>query len=405
MHTNTYKNRRYQKKSHKRKRIKSKIKKGKIKKGGENQNEQQGTIFGNVKETVRIFGVGTTGTVKSALDETLKITDKTLQVTGTTIRDSLDTIEATEKAINTSLQETVGLVAATTQSAANISKEVLKTGESVASSGLNTVDITTANVSSVANEATTQGAKVTNTALKHAGELTSTSISAASNTLFALIGTVSNTVEDKTDKIRARQESMAEYYSAKQINELNSKAKEVFSERINILKKNIDEYVRSQRGFIELSLNAFKISRCTPGRVYGHTCSGNEDAIVSDFKHKLKVIEQNANANKKLLDSLSTKAGTALVTIYGEDIDPPKYKAEANKKLAPFYAEASKVFEKILEDSEELNKELDTKLKENLQDINSQGQEHPTQGGTRKKTKRLKRNKSKKSRRKGKKEI
>ena len=392
---------------------KSHIIKSHKRKGGAN-DQQQGTMVGNVKETVRIIGVGTSQAVKRAADETLQITDKTLQVTGNTIRDSLDTIEATEKAINISLQETVGLVAETTKSAANISKEALKTTESVARSGLNVADVTVSNVSTVANEATTQGAKVTNTALKHAGELTSTSIKAASNTLYGLLGTVSNTVEDKTDKIRARQESMVEYYSAKQLNELNNKAKEVFSERISILKRNIDEYVRSQRGFIELSLNAFRMNKCTPGRVYGHTCSGDQKVIISDFKQKLKVLDQNANANKKLLDSLSTKAGSALVTIYGEDIDPSKYKTEANKKLAPFYSEASKIFEKILQDSEELNKELDVRLKENLKEIKEETVKEvekeeekeevhssAVEGGKRRsrsRTKRLKKNKTTKSR-------
>ena len=409
----------YKIKSQKRKKHRIKSHRKKRIKGGEGQSQsrQQGTMVGNVKETVRIIGVGTTQAVKRAADETLQITDKTLQVTGNTIRDSLDTIEATEKAINTSLQETVGLVAETTKSAANISKDVLKTTESLARSGLGVADVTMSNAASVANTATTQSAKVANTALKHASELTSTSISAASNTLFALLGTVSNTVEEKTDKIRARQESMAEYYSAKQLNELNNKAKEVFSERISILKRNIDEYVSSQRGFIELSLNAFKMNKCNPGRVYGHTCSGVQQGIISDFKSKLKVLEQNANANKKLLDSLSTKAGSALVTIYGEDIDPRKYKTEANKKLAPFYAEASKIFEKILEDSEELNKELDARLKENLKEIKDEVEPTPSlvereeeessysvpgpssaiEGGRWMKTKRLKKNKNTKS--------
>ena len=178
------------------------------------------------------------------------------------------------------------------------------------------------------------------------------------------------------------------------------------------VKTNLDDYVKSHRGFIELSLIAFKMNKCIPGRIYGHTCGINEQQIISEFKNKLKVIDQNANANKRLLESLSTQAGTALLTIYGEDIDTTKYKTEANKKLAPFYAEASKIFERTLVDYQKLNEELDVRLKENLKEITEEAVteessnqtvednlQSSTEGGSRRKTKRLKNTKSKKRKR------
>lgn len=391
----------YKRKSHKRKSYK---RKGKI--GGTDR-----TIYGNVSGTVYNTVLGATGVAKGAVDETFKTADKSLEVTGNAIRNSLDTIGATEKAINTSLQETVGLVAETTKSAAIISKEALKTSEIVASSGLNVVDVTSSNVASVANEATTQSAKVANTALKHAGELTSTAVSTASNSVFLLLGTADYTLENNAASIRAKKESITEYYSETQINELNKEAKVIFKNRIQTLQKNLSDYVISQRGFIELSLKAFKMNKCTVGRFYGYTCGSDEQTVIAEFTNKLKVLDKMADANKRLLESLSTQAETALLKIYGENITPPEYKSKANAALGPFYAEATKIFERTLQEFQKLNEELDTKLKENLTEINKVVKEVPTtlspsplpvenaeretiSGG--KKTKRLRNNKSKK---------
>lgn len=294
------------------------------------------------------------------------------------------TVKATSDIIQGTVDTTAKLTNAALDTSVVLTKDTLKTTEKVSAAALNVVGVNSENAASILNKGGTEGTKVINEAIQQSGDIAVKSLSTAGNSLQVLIGTVNNVTLEKLQKVNARRDVMELLRPSQRLSALKGEIEKMFNDRMDTFIVNLREYSSNQSSFIRKKLGLYQLMHCKPGKLWGSNCSSANNLVVKELGDKLKFVQRETEAGIHQLVSIKSRLDSVLLPIFAEKNTEEEFQEKAHVAISQFYKESGDLFIQCTNKYNELSGTLEYKMKESINEINTQDKSVIIDGGRRK---------------------
>jgi len=286
-------------------------------------------------------------------------TDKGLQLTDNTLKESINTIDIAQSAVNDGIQNLVKTGKKGIQHTANITMKGAETAEEVAKNGLEVVNVASNTSSAVASQGLETTKEVATSGLYQLGELTKHSVELAGNSLVAFISTAGNAAKRKIAKTKASSEADTTREPELVYTELKDKELKDFTKKIDEFTREYKSMISNQEKLLKSLLNIYKLKKCKKGTLYGYTCSKDIMDKTKVFEDQLKSLHEKSASQIKKLETIKQKARSEILKINSSGITPQEYQAQLAQQSFKCSLEASNIFNSTLERFEKFATELE----------------------------------------------